>query len=80
MSQSLSFTTGTIDNTLRAVRCAHRPCLDSGRGMMLCELSPAHQPVVVALPRRMDGYDLVKKCEHCAGWNGVNFGQRQQAA
>lgn len=75
----MSYTTGTLATTLRAIRCAHR-CLESGRGIMLCELSPDHEQVTVtALQRRESGYRLVTKCEKCGGWNGVNYVLRQAA-
>jgi hypothetical protein len=78
---ALSYTTGAGGNLLVAVRCAHKPCLDSGRGMMLCELSPDHHNVrVTALPSRQPGYDQVKKCQHCGGWNGVRYDYVKRAA
>lgn len=78
---STGSTSGSGAIFLIAVRCAHRPCLESGRGMMLCELSPEHVGVtVVPLTRRELGYCQVKKCEHCGGWNGIRYAMRQQAA
>lgn len=76
----MNLTTGTTGPTLAAVRCAHRPCLDSGRGLILFELSTNHEHITVtALARREGGFTAVKKCEHCGGWNGVNYELRRVA-
>lgn len=75
-----SYTTGTLDSTLIAVRCAHRPCLTSGRGLILCELSAEHTNVTVtALPRQMPGFKNIEKCAHCGGYNGIQYELRQAA-
>lgn len=76
----MNLTTGTTSLTLTAVRCAHRPCLDSGRGLILFELSPDHDHIsVTALTRRESGYKFVHRCKHCGGWNGINYTVKQVA-
>lgn len=77
---TLSYTTGSIDSTLQAVRCAHRPCLNSGRGLILCELSLEHEHITVtAIPRKMPGFKSIEKCSHCGGFNGIQYELRRAA-
>lgn len=65
---------------MQLVRCAHRPCLNSGKGLPLFELGPECVAIAVtALACKSDGYRIVKKCEHCGGLNGINYSLRQAA-
>lgn len=48
---------------------------------MLCELSLDHHRITVtAVAQRVEGFQQITKCEHCGGWNGINYVMRQQAA
>ena len=82
----VSYTTGAIRSTLTAVRCAHRPCMESGKGRILFEVSPDHEHITVTpIASQSAGYteghySAVVRCQLCMKWNGIRWQLRKQAA